>query len=123
MLPKQVYSKIVQSLRDLKKSWDQDRVENPNQVPYEIDMSLRAAIERHVREGRVNCYGRQDMAILVDQTIEYLAAKGLIVKSPYGGHMFQVPVGTVLPTKEQFIKQTEAKLDRFFGKPKDFTDD
>jgi len=108
----------------MKQAWDKDRIDHPETVPYEIDHSLKSNIERHVREGRVQYIGgRSGMEVVVNETIEYLVTKGLIIKSPYGGHMFPLPTGIVLPTKEQFIKQTEAKLDKFFGKPKDFTDD
>jgi len=122
MIPRPVHSKIMQSLRKMKEAWDQDRIDNPSQVPYEIDMSLKASIERHVREGRVQHNGRQGMEALIQETYDYLLKKGNIIKSPYGGHMFPLPEGVTLPTKEQFIKQTEAKLDKFFGKPKDFND-
>lgn len=122
MLPKLVYSKVLQSLTKIRKNWDEDRKENPTQVPYEIDSELKMAIERQIREGKVNC-NKRDMEILTSKTIDYLASKGLIIKSPYGGHMFPLPAGVELPTKEAFIKQTKAHLDTFFGKPKDFTDE
>ncbi len=121
-LPKLVYSKVIQSLKSLKQSWDEDRKENPTKVPYEIDTSLKGMIERHIREGKVYCNNR-DMAVLVQWTVNYLLQKGTIVKSPYGGIYFPLPEGTVLPTKEEFTKQTMAKYDSFFGKPKDFTDE
>ena len=122
MLPKLVYSKIVQSLKKMKVNWDQDRIDNPKTVPYEIDMSLRSAIERHIRERHMHL-SRQDMQRVVDETVEYLFNKGLIVKRPYGGHFFSLPEDTVLPTKEELVKQLNAAADKFFGKPKDFTDD
>ena len=120
ILPKLTYSKVIQSLKKLQQHWEQDRKENP--VPYEIDTSLRRAIETAMRETNVtgpNQY-KQNM---VDETIEYLYHKGIIIKSPYGGHYFPLPPGTQLPTKEQLIKATTDKINQqFFGKPKDFTD-
>jgi hypothetical protein len=123
MLPKLVYSKVVQALKKMKEHWDLDRVENPNMAPYEIDIPLRAKIETAMREGGMHL-PRDAKERTVEGTFDYLRSKGLIVRSPYGGHFFPLPPGAVIPTKEQLMKRINADIDRkFFGKPVDFTDD
>lgn len=123
MLPKLVYSKVVQSLKKMKVHWDQDRVDNPNMAPYEIDMSLKAHIETALREGKIGL-SRTEKEVVINETIDYLRDKGMIVRSPYGGHIFPLPPGAVIPTKEEMIKRTQREIDqKFFGKPKDFTDE
>jgi hypothetical protein len=109
MLPKIVYGKVMGSLKKMRTNWEQDRVENPNTVPYEIDISLRHSIETHMREGgvSVNRHVREQM---IDEAFEYLVKQGTIVKSPYGGHMFPLPEGTTLPTREEFIETVKKTL-------------
>lgn len=117
MLPKKAYSKVIQGLRHIKKQWDEDRAENPNTVPYEIDSSLRPLIARCAREERANVYGNKDMEILCDQTIKYLVDKGILVGSPYGGVMFPLPKDHApLPSKEELAKDVKKKIrdDKFF---------
>lgn len=106
MLPKATYSKIIQGLRHIRKQWDEDRAEDPKRVPYEIDSQLRAMIERRLREGHVRCNEST-----VSWTIDYLAEKGEIVRSPYGGYMFPLPPDAEpLPSKEEFLRDVESKL-------------
>jgi len=111
MLPKNVYSKVLQGLNHIRKQWDEDRAEDPKRVPYEIDMQLRLLIERCMREGKVR---RSEE--FIRWTVDYLVEKGLIVRSPYGGHMFPLPPDAEpLPSKEEFIKQLESKIDEIIG--------
>lgn len=111
MLPKAVYSKVIQGLRHIRKQWDEDRAEDPKRVPYEIDSQLRSMIERCIREGHM-----RRSAGLVDWTIDYLVEKGEIVRSPYGGHMFPLPPDAEpLPSKEEFIRQVESKIKDIMG--------
>ena len=129
MLPKQVYSKIIQALKKMKTAWEADRAEDPNRAPYEIDIQLKMTIEREIREGRMSM-NNADRDQQINETIAYLENKGLITKSPYGGHFFPLPDGTTIPTKEELIAQTKKTLGRqnrttydpFFGKPQDFND-
>lgn len=109
MLPKNVYSKVIQSLKKMKTDWDEDRKENPSTVPYEIDSQLTMSIENHMREGHVHC-SRQERDRLVKETFEYLCSRNMIVKSPYGGHMFPIPKDMALPTREELIEQTKKQL-------------
>lgn len=121
MLPKLVYSKVLQSLRKMKIAWDQDRVDNPQLAPYEIDISLKMHIEAAMREGKMNM-SIADREVVVIETIDYLRSKGLIVKSPYGGHIFPLPDGVSIPTKEEMVKRAKEEVDRaFFGKGKGST--
>lgn len=119
MLPKKAYSKVIQGLKHIKKQWDEDRAENPNIAPYEIDSQLRRLIARCAREERANVHGNKDMEILCDKTIKYLVEKKILVGSPYGGVFFPLPEGHApLPSKEQLIADTKKKMDDmdFFGK-------
>ena len=110
MLPKKAYSKVVQGLRKIKESWDEDRAENPHLVPYEIDSQLRGLIETVIREEHVPCYGRDHRANLTTETIAYLLSKGLVTGSPYGGLMFPLPDDVELPSKEEFIAQVRQAI-------------
>lgn len=112
MLPKPVYSKIIQALKKMKTEWDEDRAEDPKRAPYEIDGQLRMTIEQEIRKGKVNCHGIQNTKILIDQTIEYLLKQNIIAKSPYGGNFFPLPKDTVIPTKEELMIQVKNKLDQ-----------
>jgi hypothetical protein len=129
MLPKPVYSKIVQALKKMRVAWEADRAEDPNRAPYEIDSQLKMTIEREMREGRMSMDNTtRDQKI--QETFAYLEKQGLITKSPYGGHFFPLPKDTVIPTKEELIAQTKKTIGRqnrttydpFFGKPQDFND-
>lgn len=123
MLPKPVYSKIIQELKKIKAAWDEDRAEDPKRAPYEIDSQLISTIEREMREGHVSL-SIQAKKEKVNETLAYLEKQGLITKSPYGGYFFQLPQGTIIPTKDELIKATQRRIDQtFFGKPKDFTDE
>ena len=119
MLPKKAYSKVIQGLKHIKKQWDEDRAENPNIAPYEIDSQLRRLIARCAREEHANVHGNKDMEILCDKTIKYLVEKKILVGSPYGGVFFPLPEGHApLPSKERLIADTKKKMDDmdFFGK-------
>jgi hypothetical protein len=119
MLPKKAYSKVIQGLKHIKKQWDEDRAENPNTTPYEIDSQLRSLIARCAREEHANVHGNKDMEILCDQTIKYLVSKKILVGSPYGGVFFPLPEDHApLPSKEELIKDIKAKMtnDAFFSK-------
>lgn len=111
MLPKLVYSKVIQSLKKMEINWKQDRIDNPKMAPYEIDSSLVMSIENAMREGHMGM-NLQDKKRVVQETFEYLVNKGLIVKSPYGGHIFPLPEGTIIPTKNELIRQIEYSLRR-----------
>ena len=107
MLTKRAYSKVIQGLRNIKASWLEDRRDNPNTVPYEIDCQLRHLIERAAREDHMNVGGSKNMEALCNQTIKYLIDKGHIIGSPYGGVMFPLPEDHApLPSKQQLIEQT-----------------
>lgn len=111
MLTKIVYKKVLKSLEHIRNQWEEDRRENPRAVPYEIDDQLRSAIERHIREGRMNCHGKGDVEYLVNQTIEYLLDKKLVTGSPYGGIMFPLPPDhPPLPTKEELVAAVRKQL-------------
>lgn len=110
MLPKKVYSKVLQSLRKIKERWEEDRQEDPRLVPYEIDLELRGCIEMHMREGHVNFGGRSNREAKIDETVSYLREKGLIFRGPYGGH-FPVDVDEeTIPTKEQLVADIKRRL-------------
>lgn len=112
MLPRPVYNKVLASLKFIKKQWDEDREENPSSVPYDIDSSLRMAIERHMREGHVRYHGSSHREQLIDGTVDYLREKGLIVRSPYGGHMFPLPDDhDPLPSKDELVEDIKKRLD------------
>lgn len=112
MLPKKAYNKVLQGLKHIRANWDEDRVENPRSVPYEIDNELDILIERCIREERVNCHGTSNRDILIKQTKHYLIEKGLVVGSPYGGIMFPLPEDNApLPSKEEFIADVKKRLD------------
>jgi len=111
MLPKAVYSKVLQGLKHIRKQWDEDRAEDPKRVPYEIDSQLRSLIERCMREGKMR--RSED---LVQWTINYLVEKGHIVWSPYGGLMFPLPPDAEpLPSKEEFLRDVESRIDDLMG--------
>jgi len=111
MLPKAVYSKVIQGLRKIKEDWEEDRVDNPESVHYEIDSELKRLIKHCILEGRVNCHGNMDREILTDQTIDYLIKKKILVGSSYGGVSFPLPEGhKKLPSKEEFIKEIQTKF-------------
>ena len=129
MLPKPVYSKIVQALKKMRVAWEADRAEDPNRAPYEIDIQLKSIIEREMREGRMSMNNAtRDQH--VQETFEYLVKQKLITGSPYGGHFFPLPEGTTIPTKEEVVaqikktigRQNRTTYDPFFGKPQDFND-
>jgi len=108
MLPKTVYSKVIQGLRHIKKQWDDDRLEDPKRVPYEVDNQLRSMIERCMQEGKM-----QRSTVAIQDTIDYLLEKKELMKSPYGGIMFPLPTDAEpLPSKEEFIKQTKQIMDQ-----------
>jgi len=80
MLPKPVYSKIIQALKKMKQAWDEDRAEDPKRAPYEIDSELKRTIEREMREGRVSMNNAaRDQEI--KETFAYLVKQGVIVGS------------------------------------------
>lgn len=110
VLPKRIYSNVIQGLKKMHKSWLEDRAENPHVVPYEIDSCLKMLIERCMNEGRMVTHGRENRERIVLATMSYLVEKGLIVKSPYGGHFFPLPDDTVLPSKEQLISNVKKRL-------------
>jgi len=111
MLPKKAYSKVIQGLKKIKADWDEDRAENPNIAPYEIDSQLRPLIARCAREEHANVHGNKDMEILCDQTINYLVEKKILVGSPYGGVFFSLPEGHApLPSKEELIQQVRKAI-------------
>lgn len=119
MLPKKAYSKVIQGLKKIKADWDEDRRENPNIAPYEIDSQLRGLIARSAREEHANVHGNKDMEILCDQTIKYLVSKGILVGSPYGGVFFPLPEDHApLPSKEELVKDVKKRManDAFFRK-------
>jgi len=103
--PKSVHSKIMQSLKHIKKQWDEDREENPHLVPSEITGQLNNAIRRHLSEARLG-YNKD----MLSEEIAYLVKKGIIVESPYGGHFFPLDAGVVLPSKEDLIRETIEKF-------------
>jgi hypothetical protein len=107
MLPRIVYGKVLASLKQIRTNWEQDRLDHPNTVPYEIDESLRYVIEKHLRDSgtRVDSHTRHQM---IGDAFDYLVKQNLIMKSPYGGgHMFPMPEGTKLPTRQEIIKQVQ----------------
>lgn len=111
MLPKLVFSKILQSLKKIENSVREDRKENPNATPLEIDSCLRMAIETEIRIGGVG-RDRKTNEKMINETIEYLVSKKLIIKTGYGGHTIPLIEGEKpLPSKEEVIKQIEAQID------------
>lgn len=116
MIPKRAFSKVVQSLKRIEQNWLQDRKDNPNTVPYEIDSELTSAIERALREEGVSV-SRDQRSRLVFDCVAYLVKTGKIVKSPYGGHMFNVPDGhEPLPSRDEFVADALKRLNdsKFF---------
>lgn len=114
MLPKIVYGKVLTSLKKMRTNWEQDRLDHPNTVPYEIDESLRYVIEKHLRDSgtRLDPHSRYQM---ISEAFDYLVKQNLIVKSPYGGHMFPMPEGTKLPTRQEIIENTKRILELTSG--------
>ena len=112
MLPKKVYSQVLQKLRHIKTQWDEDRIENPKRVPYEIDSQLRHLIDACITEGHVHCHGNKNREILIDQTVNYMVEKGILIGSPYGGVMFPLPVDAPpLPSEEELIAEIHRQLE------------
>lgn len=86
LLPKQAYSKLMQSIKRIKEHWNADRQENA--LPYDIDHSLKSAIDGCITEFRIRAGGLEGRTRLIEGVICYLRDKGIIIKSPYGGHWF-----------------------------------
>lgn len=110
LLPKQVYSKLIQGLRPIRESWEKDRLEDLSRPPYDIEHSLRSLIDRCITEGRMHVGGNRNREILTDKVIKYLLDKGLITKCPYGGYYFPLPDGTKLPTLEEYSATIKENL-------------
>lgn len=113
MLPKNIYSKVIQGLKPIKAAWDKDRQENPHLTPYEVTHQVKNLIERCITEGKMKhlggVIGRQN---IVEETIEYLTDRGILMASPYGGEvMFPIDKSTI-PTKEQVIQQAHKQMDQ-----------
>lgn len=114
LLPKQVYSKLIQGMRPLREDWEKDRLEDLNRPPYDVEHSLRRLIDRCITEGRMHVGGSRNRELLASKVIDYLLEKGLITKCPYGGYYFPLPEGTKLPTIEEYsatIRDSLHKLD------------
>lgn len=89
-----VYRKFLKSIEVIKQRHDQDRVEHPSAMPTEIDIPVRESVRRHCQEDR-----RRFSEPFAKEVFEHLVDKGLIVPSPYGGHMF--PYSGNLPSREE----------------------
>ena len=86
LLPKQAYSKLMQKIKKIRENWNADRQENT--LPYDIDHSLKSAISNCITESRIRTGGNEGRERLIADVIDHLASKGMIIKSPYGGHWF-----------------------------------
>ena len=108
MLPKKVYNKVLQRIAVIKKDWEEDRQACPSAVPYEVGNEILWAIRHAMREDHRRY--RDDIEGV--ETLVYLASKGVIVSSGYGGYMFPLPEGHApLPTKEELINHIMNRLD------------
>lgn len=104
---KHTFKKLIKSIEHLKSQDDLDRKENPSRVPMEWDSSIKELIRISCRED----HKRYTEDFANNFIEEMLVEKGLLVKSPYGGHMFPLPAGVTLPSKEEFVAMIHAKLD------------
>lgn len=118
MLPKRAFSKVQQALKKMRADWLEDRRENPNQVPYEIDSQLKRVIAGALREERVT--GSRDyIDDLTADCFDYLVSKGQLIQSPYGGHMFPLPEDHApLPSAKEHRQQVLKQMANqgFFGR-------
>ena len=112
-LTKKAYTALLGRIKRIHASWLEDRKENPNQVPYEIDIELDRAILDEARKDKMQVSNR-DVDVLCGQVKKYLLEKGIITGSPYGGTMFQLPQDhKPLPTKDELIHQIKTKMEKY----------
>jgi hypothetical protein len=117
MLPKRVYSKVVQRLKSMNEAWLLDRAEHPRQTPYEIDVEFRNFVERTLRDEKVYYRSNIERDYAINELFSYLVKTGKIVKSSYGGHMFSLPKDhDPLPGPEEMRKQTVEKMNSLLEK-------
>lgn len=113
LLPKKAYVKLTNRLKVIKTNWEADRVEYPSRVPYDVESSVRTAIETCAREEHVQCHGNANWKYFIDNVIKYLVEKKLLFPCPYGGYYpAEAPAG--LPSKEQFIADTMKEVAKIF---------
>ncbi len=104
---KAVYKKFLKSIEHFKKQDDLDRQESPRQIPLEWDSSIKNSIRGLCREDR-----RKYSDGFADELFEHVVELGLMIKSPYGGHMFPLPPNAEpLPTREQFVADIKQRLE------------
>ena len=104
---KAVYKKFLKAVEHFKKQDDVDRQESPRQVPLEWDSSIKDSIRRLCREDR-----RRYSDEFADELFDHLVELNLMIKSPYGGHMFPLPPNSEpLPTREEFVEDIKRRLD------------
>lgn len=102
MLSKTTYRQVVKKLESLRKQDNQDRHENPTALPIDWSGSIKAMIERTVRENRERYSKGQ-----AEEVIQGFVDKGLLV--PYlGGVAFP---GKQLPTRDEVVERVEKILD------------
>lgn len=103
-----MYRKFLKSIEKIKAFHDLDRVENPGAVPAEIDIPVIDSIRRHCFEDR-----RRYSDGFANLVFEHLVEKAIIVKSPYGGHMF--PYVGDLPSEEEVRDRVQKVMNRIYG--------
>lgn len=101
---KHTFKKLMKSIEFLKAQDDLDRKESPKRIPIEWDSSIKERIRNACREDK-----KQYTEAFANNFIEeMLVEKGILIKSPYGGHMF--PHNQTLPSKEEFIASIHKEL-------------
>lgn len=87
MLPKNIYNKVIQSLRSYQQHWEEDRREHPNAMPYDVTHQVKGVIEHCMQEGGMRCHKDVKIA-LIDEMFDYLIERGILIKDQYGGYNY-----------------------------------
>lgn len=104
---KVVYKKFLKAIEHFKKQDDLDRQESPRLIPLEWDPSIKNSIRKLCQEDR-----RRYSEEFAEELLEHATGLGLLIKSPYGGHMFPLPPNSdPLPTREEFVADIKQRLD------------
>jgi len=111
LLPKIAYNQLLKKIEHIKAAWLEDRKENPKMVPYDVKSNLTHAIERIVREHHIHCGGLKGTEQFVNNMLEYLIAKKIIIGHPLGGCMFELPKDHApIPSEAEFVAQVKQQL-------------
>lgn len=83
VLPKIAYNQVLKRLIKIKANWDEDRIDHPDILPYDIDIELRSNIQEVMQENHIR-YTTEH----VDAVIHYLIDSGKLAGNCYGGITF-----------------------------------